>query len=502
MKASDRQALRDWDAYRASLVKAAYVDIDEDPVTRRKRVERLEQNFEAWAKYYFPHYCQSEFAAFHKRFAKKVIENDRLYITRAWARAHAKSVMAGLMLPLYLKFTKRMKNMILVSYNESNAIDLLTPIQIELESNPRFINDYGEQRALGTWEEGNFKTTDGCSFRAIGSGQNPRGTRNEAARPDLILVDDIDDDELCRNSKRLDDAWDWMMGALFGCFDITGGKRFIVVGNIIAKDTLVKRAAKVSDDFEQINILDNNGQPSWKERFSLDDCQYMISKMAYRLAQREYFNNPITEGKIFKKAWMVFDTIPAIRNIRYKVAYLDPGFKKTKTSDTKSWVLVGLHQGKYYIIKVFCGQASVNEMIEWGYELDAYLKRANTVAKLSMEEVFLQSLLYDDFADVAKEKGYSLPLTGDTRKKPDKDSRIEATSGHFERGNVIFNIEEEKNPHMQELVEQYLNFEPGVRTKKDGPDAVEGAIFQLNSSVTQNYDIGLVERYHNDKYKL
>jgi predicted phage terminase large subunit-like protein len=500
MRVKDRTALLKWDSFKKNLIKSTSVDSNENALDKQKRIAHLLSDFEAFCTYYFPQYTTSPFAQFHKRFAKKTVENNRIFITRAWSRDHAKSVTSGVMLPLFLKMKGELKNMLLVSYSEDNAIELLRPLKIQLESNQRLINDFGIQKGRGNWEDGKFITADGCSFRAIGSGQNPRGSRNEEARPDYILCDDIDDDELCRNPKRLDNAWDWLIGALFGCLSIEGAKRFIIVGNIIAKDSLVKRSINVADDFEQINILDKQGQPSWKERFSLQECQYMISKMGYRLSQREYFNNPISEGKVFKKKDIVFGKVPDIAKMPFKVAYLDPGFKKTNASDTKAWILAGIRDGKYYIIKAFCGQASITEMIEWGYEIDAYLKRKNTTARFVMEEVFLQDLLYSDFKDYGKKK-YPLSLTGDKRKKPDKDSRIESISGHFERGNVVFNEDEENNPHMKELVEQFLNFEPGVKTKKDGPDATEGAFYILNENLKFNHDI-LIGSKSINKHKL
>ncbi len=55
----------------------------------------------------------------------------------------------------------------------------------------------------GAWETGEFTCQSGCSFRAIGAGQSPRGTRNKNFRPDCILIDDIDTDEECRNPERI-----------------------------------------------------------------------------------------------------------------------------------------------------------------------------------------------------------------------------------------------------------------------------------------------------------
>ena len=158
MKLKDREALRFWEEYRNSILKSTTIDIHESFTDKEKRIASLKKDFEAFCKYYFPNYFMSEFAAFHKRFAKKVINNKRIYITRAWSRAHAKSVEAGIMLPLFLKFTDELKNMLCVSYNQTNAESLLLPLQIQLESNQRLINDFGTQIGFGA------PNTWGCKF--------------------------------------------------------------------------------------------------------------------------------------------------------------------------------------------------------------------------------------------------------------------------------------------------------------------------------------------------
>lgn len=473
-----KAALKDWDAHVKSIMQATVVDENEHPSAQLRRVKELEEDIVAWANYYFPHFCSADFAPFHKKFFREVLQRDRSFVVREWARSHAKSV-STMIVALYCVMTGKNKNLVLASYNETNATELLTPFRLELESNQRLNHDYGKQKSFNQWEAGRFVTRNGASFRSIGSGQSPRGTRNQEARPDLIICDDLDEDELCRNPVRLDQAWEWMIGALFGCFDIIGTARFIVVGNRIAKDSLVVRATAQADFYDQINLLDSKGHPSWKERYTLADCNYMIQKMGYRLSQREYFNNPLQEGKVFKREWIQYKSLPKLGGYRFLLAYLDPGFKKTKTSDSKSWILVGLWEGKFHIRKVFCGQASVEEMVAWGYEIDKFVKKANATATLKMEEVFLQDLLYKDFDAASKTYGFALPIVGDKRKKPDKDSRITAISGHFERGNVFFDSEIENDHHTIALVDQLLTFEPGAKSKKDGPDALEGALWDL-----------------------
>lgn len=502
MRPGDRQWLKRWEAYVANLERDTPIDPNELSEDQGKRKAKLLNDFKAFSKYYFPTYVSSDFAPWHIRWANKIFKTKRGIFTGAVHRDGAKSVVTDVLLAIFLMLNGKLHNCLLVSYNFDNAVELITPLKLQLESNQRLIHDFGKFKGFARWEDGHFVTTSGISFRALGSGQSPRGIREQEARPDVVIIDDLDEDTLVRNTKRVENAYDWLMGALFPAMSITGAARFIMIGNIIAKDSLLVRMSKKADYHVQVNLLNKEGQPNWPARFTREECLYMIERMGTRLSQREYFNNPIQEGTVFQKAWMQYKKLPKLNQYSHLVAYLDPGFKKTKTSDGKSWVLVGIWKGEYHIIKAFNGQATIQEMIGWGYELDKFLKEGHGVADFKMEELFLQDLLYADFQKEGEARGYMLPVGGDKRKKPDKDSRIAANSGHFERGNVYLNAAEENNHHMLELVEQYLNFEPGVKTKIDGPDAVEGAIHLLQSKRMLNPDTMLVGSRTNNKYKI
>lgn len=96
---------------------------------------------------------------------------------------------------MFLTLTGRKKNVILTSNSKDNAMRLLAPYRANLEANGRIIAYYGKQEMPGSWTEDEFVTKGKVSFRALGAGQSPRGSRNEAIRPDLLLVDDFDTDE-------------------------------------------------------------------------------------------------------------------------------------------------------------------------------------------------------------------------------------------------------------------------------------------------------------------
>lgn len=461
------------DKFLKDLERATPVNNDEAPKDKQKRLSEL-TDWQKFLKYYFPNYCSKPFTRWQKRYAKKVLGTGKRYIVRKVFRGGSKTTFTQ-MLMVYMITTKRVRNILWVSKNQDGAMEMTRVLRLQFEGNQRLINDYGEQKNLGAWGDDKFVTRSGASVRAIGKGQSPRGAKEEEARPDCIIWDDGDDDEEVRNSNRLDNTWDWTMGALFGCFAVDGNNLFIGLGNKIAPDCIIERMADIADDVETVNLMDDNGRPTCPEWHTLEDCQYMISKMGTRLAQREYFNNPITEGKVFKIEWLQYKKLPKLSLYKYLVAYLDPSFKNKKTSDHKSLILIGVLHGEYHIHKVYCANASVHEMIRWHYDLDEYIRRHNGAVQYWMEEVFLQDLLYDDFNKAGATYGYRIPVRGDTRKKPDKDARIIGCSGDFERGNVYFNEDEKDNHHMNELYTQFCLFAAGdTRIPKDGPDSYEG----------------------------
>ena len=213
MKTEDREALRRWENYFESLM----ADV---PVIHKNRKEMdehrayLEAHVLEWITFFFPEYAKYEFAPFHIKAIKRCIKNDEWFEVLSWARSLAKSTVV-MFIVLYLVLTGRKHNIMMVSATQGAAVRLLDPYRKELESNPRLRAYYGEQ--IGAkWTDEEFITKCDVAFRAIGYGNAPRGSRNKSYRPDMLLVDDFDTDEACRNAERIKDMWNFWEKAVYG----------------------------------------------------------------------------------------------------------------------------------------------------------------------------------------------------------------------------------------------------------------------------------------------
>lgn len=455
---------------------------NESESVRNRRIERARKDYAYFVSTYFPHVAKKPCARFQMDAAKYILGNRNTRAVFEWARGHAKSTHMDVFIPLWLKIQPepQFHTMVLVGKSADSAERLLADLQEELQYNELYIADFGKQMKEGCWADGEFTTADNCHFIAVGRGQSPRGIKYKGQRPDYIVIDDLDDDEMCRNKKRVEEATDWTLTALFGAME-AGRGRFIMVGNRISQTSVLANMAELPGVYHtRVNILDAKGKPSWKENYTIAEINSLRDYVGERRFQKEYMNNPIIEGSVFKAENIVYGPmLKDLRQYRQLVCYTDPSWKSSAQSDYKATMLMGLTKdGHYHLLKAYADQTTVTAMIEWHYAIAKWVDGRVPVYYF-MESNMLQQIIVDEFRKYGEKIGAVIPVRGDSRKKPDKFARIEALEPLFTQGLIVFNAAEKDTPGMRTLVEQLLCFQRGSRIHDDAPDALEGAIYLL-----------------------
>lgn len=487
-KAEIIKAQERWKQHCETVQSATAVNINETQAQRLARIRRLRSDYAAFVDYYFPHWTvnpetgkATPCAPFHVSAANAILKDRNIKAAFQWHRGAAKSTNMDVFVPMWLMAQehREINVMVLVGKSEDNAKTLLGDIQAELQYNQRYIHDFGEQYNVGSWEEGEFVTRSEVAFFARGRGQSPRGLRYRSHRPDYVIVDDLDDDELVESPDRVNKLFDWLRSALFGTLD--GGRgRFIMVGNLIAKNSVLARWCDIkSVHVTRVNIYDNRGNVSWAAKWTPQEVKDIEAVVGYRAFQKEYMNNPIIEGAIFRNEWIRWGKRPAWSKFSENVLYIDPSFKGSTKNDYKAAKLWGKAGTTLYHLRAFVRQSSVAEMVRWCYDLYEWTREQGIVVRWYMEANFMQDTILDEFRREGELRGYQLPITGDKRKKPDKFQRVEAISPLWERGFVVYDETQRDDPDMLAGIDQTLAFEKGMRGHDDAPDADEGAIWML-----------------------
>lgn len=503
MRIDDKKAFSEWQEYHKDLKK----DIKTEKLSSAERVKKLAE-LEAkpleWIKYFFGRFAKYEFTPFHKKAIRRLTENMEYYDVLSWSRELAKSTIV-MFIVIYLVLTGKKRNILVVSNTKDNAIRLLDPYKKFFEKNSLVKLFYGDMRSYGNWAEDEFHLTNGASFRALGAGESPRGTRKDEVRPDIIVVDDFDTDTDCRNPDIVKNKWQWVEEALMPTRSVSEPLLFIWCGNIIAKNCCTKKAGEKADNWDIINIVDKNGDSTWAEKNTPEHIARIRSKISTKAFMQEYMNTPLVEGEVFKE--MRWGKCPPLNKLQFAVVYGDPApsNSKNKASSFKACFMIGCYQGTFYVYNGYLDHVVNDEYADWFYNLRDYSKNKTLlyyfVENNKLQDPFYQQVLRPLFIRKGAERGH-ISIAPDTRTKPDKYERIEANLEPMNReGRLILNEEEKGNPHMQRLEEQFLHINRAMKSPADGADCIEGGVWKINeiiNAITAE-SITIVDKARNSK---
>jgi hypothetical protein len=483
--------LADYERHAALVRKVTEVDIFESTQQRKKRITELESSYSKWFEYYFPHYAKSPCAPFHIELADRVLAEPVSYTIANWFRGAAKSVHVCMGLPLFLMVKGELNFMLLVGQTADKAKLLLSDVQIQLSENKRFINDYGQQFKFGDWAEGSFTTKQDVHFMAIGIGQSPRGARHGAERPDYIVCDDVDTKKRCNNPRLVREAVDWIMEDLWGCFD-KGRERFILSNNRISKTSIVDSLRKefriaatrawqegyaAEHLYSRIIAHDENFNSAWPEKYSSLYWKKKKLSRPSRAYRREYLDDPVVEGTIFKSGFLRWGAIAELANYDSLCMYGDLSYKNQ--GDFKALRFWGKMGREYHLLHCYVRQSSRREAAVWLYDLyeDWQLRKFNV--RYMIDGLFAQDEFINDFEQEGERRGYYIDIVPDKRPKEAKFDRIESMLGAYELRRVMYNEAFKDSPDFEEGTAQLLAFEKGANAPDDAPDADHGAWQEL-----------------------
>jgi hypothetical protein len=511
-----------YDKHCLRIAQATSIDVNEKHANKLLRIAGLEKDYVTWFEYYFPNYAKKKCAKFHKKIANKIIGGKKIKALLRAYRSSGKSVHVDMGIPMYLYLAKNdLKFMLIVGETEKKAKALLSGIQAQLKYNHRIINDYGNKFQQGDWSEGDFMTADGVRFMAIGFLQNPRGAREQAERPDYIVVDDVDNKRHVKNNDLMTESVDFITEDIWGCFDSDDDstERFIYANNDFHKNSITHRLKifweqkikEAKDNGEesvyyhlQVNAVKdiNTFEPAWPEKTSAEYWRKKFHETPYRSFMREFMNTHIEEGKVFKAEWIQYTKILPYKKYDAICFYGDLSWGDEACH--KSIVALGQTGRQFHILHIFFRQSTRMAVAQWLYDIyaDKRLDRVENIQYL-IEGLFAMSEFVNDFDKEGDERGYYVPVVASKRPKADKFQRVEGMSGFFERRNVFFNEDEKDNADQVLARDTFLAFEKGAKIPLDFLDALQGAFTEVNAvTFVSSFDIVTTPRKIYRKFRF
>lgn len=466
---------------------------------QQERIKRLlkPQNYVDFFDYYFGvnsglPLADAPSSKFHQESYEKVFKDNKIRQFREWYRGAAKSIHTNVGNILHLKENDELFFAVLIGANEGLSKILLSDLQMHLESNERLIKDFGAQLSYGNWADGEFQTKDGRFFKSLGLNQPFRGLRFGQYRPDFASVDDCEDRDRAKRPEMVRKYGEKITGDLKKAFHKERG-RLIIPNNYIVKDGLldfVKEQFKESKhlDISRVDLATknitrenchkiNDWEPSWPERYTKEDVIDIVEDDDYYTSQREDFNNPIEEGKLFKEHEIIKTVIAQNEVFDGLLDHWDLSF--TSTGDYKAGVLLGIKGMKLFVLEVFCERCEINSAMEMRAKwFKKYLQKGYNMmgffdATASQEAVYTPIIL--QAAEDNKCPNIPMPK----HQEGDKHNRIATGIRNALFRKILYwdaALEHRSDDHYKPFMKQILAFEKGTTSNDDAPDTLERAI--------------------------
>jgi hypothetical protein len=169
--------------------------------TPSERKYILEQNLAMWFAYYMVDYIKYPFAPFHYEMfddLHKLLNGTYREVAWVMFRESSKTSLAKGFVS-YLICTNQKRYLNFDSFDKENAERALFDAILELQKNPRILQDYGEiynvkrnSEELTQKKISNFLTNNGIRVEAHSTQESIRGRLHGAQRPDALILDDLE----------------------------------------------------------------------------------------------------------------------------------------------------------------------------------------------------------------------------------------------------------------------------------------------------------------------
>ena len=463
---------------------------DDSPAARKKRRDQGLKDHFWFLRTYLPHYFNKPFGMHHREQLEMLETRGKSLMADAEPREHGKSAVCSFGYEIHQACYQLRHYMIIISDTEELAGEFIQWMKLEFEENPRIRQDFGDLVTAGYWTDTDIVVGGKVRIRGVGHGQRIRGTRFMQHRPDLIDVDDFENDINVKNKKLVKEGLKWLLSAAYGSLDRNG--TMLMTGTILARVSvlglLIKHINDRAEAFVQKygvrnmravvhSIITPEGEPLWPENFTLEEIDRIRDTVGSVIFAAEYMNAPIDDG-VIKEEWIRY--VPPEDLAGRPLAHFsgsDPSARHGENNDYKSIIVVARDQETKLltVTHAFIRRCSIGEMDQ------AFINRYREFKMLGcgFETNGFQMVVKEDLDKRCQAEGLYPPIVS-VEHRTDKLLRMGRLGPLIERGALRF-IKGHSDQDL--LVEQLLAL--GGNEKDDGPDALEMAVAMAERGSSQ-----------------
>ncbi len=486
-------------------IEAEVVGFDPSPAAiagRRAQVMDAVGGYEYFVNTYFPHYVRApEKSDLHRYLFARLPEMLRSEKGEPDAigapRGEGKSTLVTQLFSLWCIVTGRKHYIVIVMDSIDQAYPMLEAIKAELAFNPRLNTDFPEACGAGrVWQAGTIVTANDIKVQVAGSGKKLRGLRHGPYRPDLTVLDDIENDEQVRSAEQRDKLHAWLTKTVLPLGGVGQKYDVVYIGTILHYDSVLARTLKnpfwtttkfkamlhwpermdlwerweelyrndgevVADAYYQAHQAEMlaGAQTSWAARGVLA-LMKIRARDGHATFDSEYQNDPVSGDAAPFAECISFWVQRSDQWVFYGAC--DPSLGKAGASRDPSAILVGGFNRKTGVLDVV--EAPIRKRLPDRIIEDVIaLQKQYRCLLWGIETVQFQEFLKTELVKRGAAAGVPVPARG-IKPVSDKLLRIESLQPHMANGLIRLHASQST------LIEQLRHFP--MADHDDGPDAL------------------------------
>lgn len=434
-------------------------------IEKQKRLEKANNDFEFFCRYYLSDYFYEEPAEYQKllyeiansrSLSTELSEKLKPFVREKYQsllkpteklsgsmflepREHGKTVRWSFAYVLWCALTKRARYVLLIGASGDAAGENLGNIKTEIEENERILEDYGELQG-DCWTDHRLELSNGTCIQSKGSGASMRGTRFRQYRPDLIVIDDVLKDDAINSPTQRNKIHRWLKRVVFNL----GKSAYVVwVNTVMHGDDPISRLCREVEAGDLVNwiavrlgCIRPDGTPLWPEYWDLQSLEDKKKTIGVSAFSTEYMNEPLAdEERIIHIEWIDefrYTELPPRNRLQFFLG-VDPA---TGAHDGTAEVPIARDKesGIIYVLPSFsdaCSETKTLEQMEMLY-------KAYHFAAIGWENVVFSGIYGKYIQKLGIEKGLYFPITLIGVGSLPKEVRIRSYSMLVQNGFIRF----------------------------------------------------------------
>lgn len=449
---------------------------------RRVMIEVTRRSIMYFFYVYFGGYIECPIAPFHRKMFEIAQDDSIKRAVVVSFRNSAKSTILNTAFALWsIMGIHKKKFIVIASQTQQRAKEHLRNIRIEIEKNS-LLRQY-----LGPFEEKEDQWHSTAlvipryeaKIVAISAEEGIRGLRERSSRPDVLIVDDIEDSQTAMTKEGRDKTFNWITSELLPTGD--PNTRAVFIGNYICDESALMRLEKMIRDGEmkgahlKVPLLDNDNNIAWPGMFpSLETVEEFRKSIGNEISwQQEYLLKymPEVDQIIAPDDIHYYDAIPKTSYYdRGKLVEVVQGINAVgvdlaiSQSDSAHYTAMVSAKVVFFngIYKIYIKPNPVHARMNFNDTLEQAKSIAKSVNNCTVN-FFVENVAFQQVAVEEMKRNHLcvIPMTASS----DKKTRLNVVSPYIKNGVVLF-----PKKGCELLIQQQIYF--GRETYNDLVDAL------------------------------